>query len=166
MTRAKPNVWKTEQMYPVNLLSFCSDKSFDEVISDFEKQLGKFDQDQALSSSSDLTDSVKHMEGVSGLMVIDILEMDRLLPALISSSTRARQYLIGNPLIASMMAQHNTLAALYAPPRVLIYTKDGKTWISYDLPSTTFGRLASKNIFQIAKDLDQKFETLVLEALA
>jgi uncharacterized protein (DUF302 family) len=64
------------------------------------------------------------------------------------------------------MAQHNTLAALYAPPRVLVYTGEGKTWISYDQPSTCFGRLGSNAILETAKDLDQKFETLVRAALA
>jgi uncharacterized protein (DUF302 family) len=148
----------------VNLLTFNSSKPFDEVISDFEKQLGTFDRDRVASSPADFADLVKGMEGASGLMIFGMLEMDRL-PALVSSSTRARQYLVGNPLIASKMASHNTLAALYAPIRVLIYTLQEKTWIAYDEPSTTFGRLASNDILRTAKDLDQKFETLTRKSL-
>ena len=148
----------------MNLLTFNSSKPFDEVISDFEKQLGTFDRDRVASSPADFADLVKGMEGASGLMIFGMLEMDRL-PALVSSSTRARQYLVGNPLIASKMASHNTLAALYASIRVLIYTLQGKTWIAYDEPSTTFGRLASNDILRTAKDLDQKFETLTRKSL-
>ena len=154
----------TKQVYPVNLLTFNSSKPFDEVISDFEKQLGRFDQNQALSSPTGFQDYVKRVEGPTGLMILAMLEMS-VLPALVSSSTRARQYLVGNPLIASKMALHDTLAALYAPIRVLIYTREGKTCISYDQPSTTFGRLGSNDILQTAKDLDQKFETLTRKSL-
>lgn len=39
---------KTEQSAAVTLLSFCSDKSFEEVIVDFEKQVGRFDEKKAL----------------------------------------------------------------------------------------------------------------------
>ena len=166
MTEAVTKIAKSEHTFGINLLTFSSAKVYDQVLSDFEKQLGKLDQDKALSSGSDLIKSVQNMEGKTGLMIIGVLNMDALLPALISSGTRARQYLVGNPLIASKMAQHNTLAALYAPPRVLVYTGEGKTWISYDQPSTCFARLGSNAILETAKDLDQKFETLVRTALA
>jgi len=113
-------VSRTEQTYPVNLLTFNSAKSFDEVVDDFEKQLGRFDQNQAMMSPA-FSDYVQLTEGPSGLMIISMLEMG-VLPALASSSTHARQYLVGNPLIASKMAAH-AVAALYAPIRVLIYTR-------------------------------------------
>jgi len=157
-------VSRAEQAYPINLLTFNSIKPFDEVISDFEKQLGRYDQNQAMSSPADFPGCVKRMEGASGLMILTMLEMG-VLPALASSSTPARQYLVGNPLIASKMAAHNTVAALYAPIRVLIYISEGKTCISYDQPSTTFGRLGSNDILQTAKDLDQKFESLARKSL-
>ena len=158
------DVSMTKQAYPINLLTFNSRKPFDEVISDFEKQLGRFDQNQALSLPTSFQDYVKRTEGSSGLMILTMLEMS-VLPELASSSTPARQYLVGNPLIASKMASHDTLAALYAPIRVLIYTHEGKTCISYDQPSTTFGRLGSNDILQTAKDLDEKFEALVRKSL-
>jgi uncharacterized protein (DUF302 family) len=153
-----------EHIAPITLLNFSSEKSFDDVIVDFEKQLGRFNQEKLLASS-DLRASVKQMEGPSGLMIIAVLEMGKLLPSLVDSSTRTRQYLIGNPLIASQMAAFETLAALYAPPRVLVYTRDGKTWISYDKPSTVFGRFGKSEILQTAEDLDRKFEKLARNAL-
>jgi uncharacterized protein (DUF302 family) len=165
MNNKTENIQKLEQTNEVKLCSFNSHKPFDKVVSDFEQQLGRFDEMTALSSSN-IQKTVKSMEGTSGLMIISTLEMGKLLPALLSSSIQAKQYLVGNPYIANTMAQHNTLAALYAPPRVLIYTKDEKTWISYDLPSASFGKLSSSKIDQTAKDLDQKFEKLARIALA
>ena len=153
----------SEQSYLINLLTFNSSKPFDQVVSDFEKQLGRYDQTQA-SKSADFPSYVHRVEGLSGLMILGMLEMS-MLPALVSSSTRARQYLVGNPLIASEMALHNALAALYAPIRVLIYTCRGITCISYDQPSTTFGRLQSNNILRTAQDLDKKLETLARNSL-
>ncbi|PWT99846.1 MAG: hypothetical protein C5B53_04845 [Candidatus Melainabacteria bacterium] len=153
-----------EQAYSITLVSFKSRKPFDEVIVDFEKQLGRLNEEQ-LSSSQDLPSAIKSMEGSSGLMIIRVLDMEHLLPALTASPTRARQYLVGNPLIASKMAAFNPLAALYAPPRVLIYTRDAATLISYDKPTSVFGRLTNKEIVPIAADLDQKFESLARQAL-
>jgi uncharacterized protein (DUF302 family) len=166
MIQSTSDISTTSNAYSINLLTFNSSKSFDEVASAFEKQLGRLDQEQALSAPGDFAERVQRMEGSSGLMIIAILEMDRLVPSLTASATHARQYLVGNPLIASQMAKLDTLAALYAPPRVLIYTRDEKTWIAYDQPSTTFGRLASDDILRTAKELDKKFENLVRQALA
>jgi len=165
MTESIAKVAKSEQTFGINLLTFNSAKAYDQVLSDFEKQLGKLDQNKAVAPGVDLEESVHGMEGQSGLMIVVGFDMDPVLPSLIASGTRARQYLVGNPLIASKMAQHSTLAALYAPPRVLIYTGDGKSWISYDQPSTCFGRLGSSDILEIAKDLDRKFEQLARTAL-
>ena len=154
---------RVEHSYPINLLTFNSSKTFDQVVSDFEKQLGRFDETQA-SKSPDFPSYVRRMEGSSGLMILGMFDMSNL-PALAASSTRARQYLVGNPLIASEMASHNTLTALYAPIRVLIYTHEGRTCISYDQPSTTFGRLQSNDILRTAQDDDAKYETLARNSL-
>lgn len=166
MNSKTSNISKVEQTDSISLLSFSSSKPYEQVILDFEKQLGNFDQAKAMSSSANLQDTIKQMEGATGLMIIGVFNMDRILPAFTSSSMQVRQYQMGNPLIASSMAQHNILAALYAPPRVLIYTKEDKTWISYDQPSTAFGKLASAEIDQTAQDLDRKFEHLARTALA
>jgi hypothetical protein len=74
--------------------------------------------------------------------------------------------LIGNPLIADKMAKFDTLATLFAPPRVLLFTRDDQTCISYEQPSTTFGRLNSPEILEVANELDQKFEALAINALS
>lgn len=166
MTDSISTAAKTEQSANVNLLTFSSDKPYESVIADFEKQLGYLDREKAISAGQDLAKAVKQMEGATGLMVIHVLAMDELVPCLIASGARARQYFVGNPTIASIMAEHNTLAALYVPPRLLIYTDKGKTVIAYDQPSSSLGRFACKEILETAKNLDSKFEKLVQTALA
>jgi len=93
MTKETSNVSRAEQASPVNLLTFNSSKPFDEVILEFEKQLGRFYQDRALSSPADFPEYVKRMEGSSGLMILAMLEMG-VLPALVSSSTRDNTWLV------------------------------------------------------------------------
>ena len=149
-------------------MTSSSAKAFDDVIADFEAQLGRFDQSQTLDAQddADLSRRLGEMQGESGLMVVAVLEMDQILPRLRASSERAKQYLVGNPLIADKMASVNTLAALFAPPRVLIYSHDERTFISYQKPSTTFGRLKSDVIMVTALDLDAKFAAIVQKALS
>ena len=156
MTNSAKTPAKTEQTFAVTTVTLSSGKSFNNVIASLEEQLGRLDQEQALAAGKDLAQVIKTMEGSSGLMIISVLDMDAMLPALLAYTIRARQYSIGNPLIASKMSQHNTLAALYAPPRMLVYTQlgaPGKTFISYDQPSTVFGKLKSEEILVTAKAL-------------
>jgi hypothetical protein len=145
------------------LLTFASNKPFEKVIEDFEAQLGRLKEEEI--APDDLQGSIKKMEGSSGLMIIRTLGMDHTLPSLASTDARAHQYLIGNPLIASQMTQYNVLAAMYAPPKVLIYTQDTLTKIAYHRPSTVFGTLGGTDIRIIAIDLDRKFEHLVRTSL-
>ncbi|MDZ4835549.1 MAG: DUF302 domain-containing protein [Candidatus Melainabacteria bacterium] len=166
MTEVSLNVLKAEKVAQINLLTFYSEKPFDRVIDDFEKQLGKFDKERATIAKSDLNSVLETMVGPSGLMIIGVLDMGQLLPSLAKSGTKARQYQVGNPLIASNLAQENLLAALYAPPRVLIYMQENQTWIAYDQPSTVFGRFPTFEVRAISADLDRKFEALIRQSLA
>jgi len=166
MNTATEEVLSASQSFATNLLTFSAKKAFDKVVSDFERQLGHLDQEKALSNPVKIPDAVKRMEGASGLMIISILEMDRLLPEFASFGIKSRQYLVGNPLIADKMAKFDTLATLFAPPRVLIFTRNEETCIAYEQPSTTFGRLQSAEISETAFDLDLKFERLARAALS
>ena len=54
------------------------------------------------------------MEGSSGLMLFWTSNHGHLL-RLVSQTKAAIQYVVGNPLIAIQMTQHDIRAALYAP---------------------------------------------------
>jgi uncharacterized protein (DUF302 family) len=75
------------------------------------------------------------------------------------------QYVVGNPLIALQMTQHDIRASLYAPLRVLLYENpDGKTCIEYDKPSSLFGQFGNAEVDAVAGMLDRKLEALVARA--
>lgn len=152
-------------------LNFKSSKSFAEITSAIEKQLGKFDPTIGQSFSAtplnpgEIEAKIHAMEGSSGLMIFAVRDHGQLL-ALKSRHGLARQYVIGNPLVALEMTQHNLVAGEYAPVRVYVYVADDNlTHIDYDLPSSIFARFKSAQIDEVAKGLDEKLEKLVENAL-
>ena len=85
---------------------------------------------------------------------------------LVGQKKKAVQYLVGNPLFAIQMTQHDVRAGLYAPLRVLLYeNEDGKTCVEYDRPSSLFGQFGNANVTKVATMLDRKLEQLVAEAI-
>jgi uncharacterized protein (DUF302 family) len=76
------------------------------------------------------------------------------------------QYVVGNPLFALQMTQHDLRAGLYAPLRVLIYVDErGRTCLEYDKPSSLFGQFNDHRIASVAGMLDRKLEALVAAAV-
>lgn len=146
-------------------------KSFDAVTSAIEKQLGKYDGAavaQAIAAKlppEEIESKIHAMEGSSGFMLFTVRDHGQLL-SLKGKQAFARQYEIGNPLIAVEMTQEDLRAAEYAPLRVLVYVGDDHmTHIDYDLPSTVFGRLDSAGVDKVAKGLDEKLGALIANAL-
>jgi uncharacterized protein (DUF302 family) len=84
---------------------------------------------------------------------------------MVGARRNAKQYLIGNPLTAIQMSQHDIRAALYAPLRVLVYEqKAGQTIVEYDQPSSLFGQFGEKNVTDVALGLDTKLERALAQA--
>jgi uncharacterized protein (DUF302 family) len=146
-----------------------SDKPFEKVVQGFERQLGAFDPDlrRAATESGD-TEAVKAkigaMAGPSGFMLFGTQDHGALL-RLAGQKRKAVQYVVGNPLFALQMTQHDIRASLYAPLRVLIYENGGgKTCVEYDKPSSLFGQFGNDRISPTAAMLDKKLEALVAAA--
>jgi uncharacterized protein (DUF302 family) len=152
-------------------LNYKTSKSFDAVTAAIEKQLGKFDAAALASvmsssmSAADIESKVHAMEGSSGLMLFAIRDHGQLL-SLKGRKASAKQYELGNPLIASQMTQVDLRAGEYAPLRILVYVgTDTMTHVDYDLPSTVFGRFKSEAVGKVASGLDHKLEVLVANAM-
>jgi uncharacterized protein (DUF302 family) len=148
-----------------------TEKQFGEVTKDFERQLGKFDPTvfQALRPDADRADDararIEAMAGSSGFMLFGTTDHGALL-SIFGVKTKAIQYVLGNPLIAIQMTQHNLAAGLYAPLRVLVYEDDrGRTCLEYDKPSSLFGQFNDDRIVSVASLLDRKLEDLIAEAV-
>ena len=156
--------------FMVDHVRLATDKPFEEVTQAFEAQLGKFDGDvrKAATASEDIEEAkakITAMAGPSGFMLFGTSDHGALL-RLAGQKRKAIQYVVGNPLFALQMTQHDIRASLYAPLRVLIYEDvQGKTCVEYDRPSSLFGQFGNDRIAPTAAMLDRKLEALVAEAV-
>ena len=154
---------------PVDHVWLATDKPFGDVTQAFERQLGRFDPDvyKALAAGGDAEGArakIEAMAGPSGFMLFGTNNHGALL-RLAGQKRKAVQYVVGNPLFALQMTQHDIRASLYAPLRVLIYeNEERKTCVEYDRPSSLFGQFGDDRIAPTATLLDRKLEALVATA--
>jgi uncharacterized protein (DUF302 family) len=154
----------------IDHVQIVADAPFDKVAKAFEEQLGQFNSDvykslMAGQNVEEVRAKIKAMEGPSGFMSFRTSDHGALL-RLAGQKKKAIQYLVGNPLIALQMTQHDIRASLYAPLRVLLYENDaGKTCVEYDKPSSLFGQFDNPKVTEVAKTLDSKLEQLVAKAI-
>jgi uncharacterized protein (DUF302 family) len=146
-----------------------TNKPFEEVVHAFERQLGRFDPEVSRSlatgeNAEGARAKIEAMAGPSGFMLFGTNDHGALL-RLAGQKRKAIQYVVGNPLFALQMTQHDIRASLYAPLRVLVYeTDEGKTCVEYDKPSSLFGQFGNDRISPTAAMLDKKLEALVAAA--
>ena len=145
-------------------------KPFSEVTDALEARMGKFDPAayEELRTGADpeaVRARLEGMAGSSGFMVFRTSDHGALL-RLAGQTRKAVQYLLGNPLFAIRMTQHDIRAGLYAPLRVLLYQdEEGKTCVEYDRPSSLFGQFGNANVTEVAAMLDRKLEEPIAEAI-
>jgi uncharacterized protein (DUF302 family) len=153
----------------VDHVRLATGKPFGDVTKAFEQQVGRFDPDvyKALAEGGDAEGAkakIEAMAGPSGFMLFATHNHGALL-RLAGQKRKAIQYVVGNPLFAFRMTQHDIRASLYAPLRVLIYeNEEGKTCVEYDKPSSLFGQFQNDRISPTAAMLDDKLEGLVAAA--
>jgi uncharacterized protein (DUF302 family) len=137
----------------------------------WEQQLGQFKEEtyKSLTGVEDVEKvraKLEAMVGPSGFMLFRTSDHGSLL-RLVGQKKRAIQYLLGNPLFAIQMTQHDIRASLYAPLRVLVYENEpGKTCVEYDKPSSLFGQFGNAKVTEVAVMLDRKLEQLVVRSIA
>ena len=159
-----------DSRFTVDHVRLATDKPFEDVASAFERQLGRFEPGvyQALAAGGDAEGArarIEAMAGPSGFMLFGTQDHGSLL-RLAGQQRKAIQYVVGNPLVAPQMTQHDIRASLYAPLRVLIYEDEGgKTCVEYDRPSSLFGQFNDDRIGPTAAMLDKKLEALVAAAI-
>jgi uncharacterized protein (DUF302 family) len=157
---------KSDNHITVDHVRRTTDKPFGDVTTAFEQKLGRFEPGvyQALAAGGDAEGArakIEAMAGPSGFMLFASHNHGALL-RLAGQQRKAIQYVVGNPLFALQMTQHDIRASLYAPLRVLIYENDqGKTCVEYDRPSSLFGQFNDDRIAPTAAMLDRKLEALV-----
>jgi uncharacterized protein (DUF302 family) len=147
-----------------------TEKPFGEVAATLEARMGKFDPAvyEQLRTGADpeaVRTRLEGMAGPSGFMLFGTQNHGALL-RLARQERTAVQYIVGNPLFALQMTQHDIRASLYAPLRVLLYeNEEGNTCVEYDRPSSLFGQFGNASVTEVATMLDRRLEQLVAEAI-
>ncbi len=155
-----------DSRFTVDHVRLATDKPFEKVAQAFERRLGRFDPDvyQALAAGGDAVGArarIEAMAGPSGFMLFGTNDHGALV-RLAGQKRKAVQYIVGNPLFALQMTQHDIRAGLYAPLRVLAYEDEqGRTCLEYDKPSSLFGQFGDDRVATTAAMLDRKLEALV-----
>jgi len=143
--------------------------NFDTFTQKFEKSLGRFDPSlikDIESAPEEAQKRLKSAEGVEGLMLFEIQQHGKLL-GIVGAARQAKQYVLGNPLIAIQMTRHDIRASLYAPLRMIVYEVEGHAVrAEYDLPSSLFGQFGNADVTNVAKALDLKLENAIRKAEA
>ena len=103
---------------------------------------------------------VKSAVSQAGMMVMGEVNQGNML-AMTGLKLKATLFLVGNPNVGKKIFEQDPAAGLYVPIRVFVYEgKDGKTYVSYDKPSSLLAPLNNKDINMTASMLDQKLEGL------
>ena len=160
----------TRSRFTVDHVRVTSDKPFDGVTAALVRQLGTFNPGpfKELAAGGDakkVRGKIEALAGPSGFMLFGTRDHGLGL-RLVGQKRKAIQYVLGNPLFATQMTQHDVRASLYVPLRVLIYENDkGKTCVEYDKPSSLLGQFGNAKVTDVATMLDRKMEQLVAKAM-
>lgn len=139
--------------------------SFEEFTERLEKKvLNHLEVDWAgrlKTDPSNFENYIKQVAGGTGLMIFQIQDHGALL-GITGKPRKVRQYVIGNPITAVEMTQHDVRASLYAPLRLLVFEdEEHDVLVEYDLPSSIFAQFGNKRILEVAKSLDSKILNII-----
>jgi uncharacterized protein (DUF302 family) len=130
-----------ENLFSANQVTVASNKSFDQV-----------------------SDAVKALVAKNGMMVMAEVNQGKML-SMTGLSLNATLYLVGNPTVGKQLFEQNHSVGLYVPLRVFVYSdQNGKTYVSYDKPSTLLSQFHNEKISMIGQMLDQKLDGLATMA--
>jgi uncharacterized protein (DUF302 family) len=142
-------------------------RSFEDFTATLESLLGHLDPASLALVATDPQRAEQQLAAMGGyekLMLFGVQDHGALFH-LLGAPKKARQYIIGNPLIALQMTQHDLRAALYAPLRVLVYEAENQPLrAEYDLPSSLFGQFQNEAVTAVAQGLDAKLTKLLHHA--
>ena len=144
-----------------------TNRSFDAVVAAFEAAVGTTDEQSfraAVRASAGADDFERRMhafEGPSGFMRFMRIDHGAWMSR-IGLAARAILYILGNPLIARTLLEHDIGAGLNVPVRAMIYEDphSGTCRFAYDLPSSLMARLGNEKLLAAARRLDEKLVAL------
>src|SRR5262249_18371061 len=142
---------------------------YDDAIKSLEERLGVFGDSNDLKAQlavqkpswEKIVHLIESKMGSSGLTVFHQIDQGALL-AFKGKALRARQYAIGNPLLAIGMIERAPGVALYAPLRIAIYEdNDGNAVFTYELFSSQTLQFQNREVQSVAETVTEKVEALI-----
>ena len=157
----------------VERFSLTTSKRFEEVIAGVNAVIGHPDMAEFATSThearsfAELKSAVEKGLGKTGLMLFMQLDHGAIVRKETGRDTpMIIRFVIGNPLIMKEMAKHVPDAGSYAPVTVLVDERADGVHLSYDRMASLLAAYGNHVALQVAKDLDNKVETLLREAAA
>jgi uncharacterized protein (DUF302 family) len=154
-------------VYTVENCQHVSDKTYEELIAEFEEVTGDGDMGlvtQALSAAStaqEWEESLKDLMGLSGFGRAFSMDHGRWL-SFYGTPAKAKKYVYGNPVVAETIVRHDIRAGLQVPLSLLIYEDaDGHGCVTYDLPSSVMGFIDNPELRQAVAALDAKLTSFI-----
>ncbi len=145
--------------------SLLIERGYEKFTARLERILGRFVASKLKGlTPDDAMEALKSMEGEQGFMIIQIFDHGADL-LMVGQRRKAKQYLIGNPLLAIQVNRYDIRAALYAPLRVLVFESEpGRTVVEFDQPSTLFGQFGRNEVTDVGVEDDGKLERIIARA--
>ncbi len=142
--------------------------TFEEFTGNLEDLLGILkpaDLDFLHGNKASLAGLLENLGGDQELILFNIIEHGELLRLKGFDGKKAKQYQLGNPIMATKMTARNVSSGLYAPLRMLVHEDtDGTVLVEYDLPSSVFAQFNDPEIDQVSALMDKKVERLISAA--
>src|SRR3954470_19445142 len=155
----------------VRRFSVVSSRPFEDIVSRLTADIGRPNMDRfhaALTSAPSFADFeaiVQSSLGSSGLMEFIRFDAGEVLrKECHGRQTRILRLVVGNPLIMKEMVKHVPDAASYAPVTILIVEEANSVRLSYDTLASLVAPYGSVQASQVARDLDDKVESLIVES--
>jgi uncharacterized protein (DUF302 family) len=155
----------------VERFSVTSTKSFGDVLSGIEQQIGHPDirkflgEISAATSEEELERLVNAVVGPTDLMEFARFDQGEVLrKELGENGPRMLRLLVGNPLTMRKMAKHIHDAGSYAPVTILIDERPDGVHVSYDRMASFLAPYEESAAIQVAKDLDATVESVLVNA--
>lgn len=142
--------------------------TFEDFTGNLEDLLGILkpaDLDFLHGNKASLAGMLQNLGGEEELILFNIIEHGELLRLKGFDGRKAKQYQIGNPVMAMKMTAQNISCGLYAPLRMLVHENaDSTVLVEYDLPSSVFAQFDNPQIDSVSQLMDKKIEKLIAAA--
>jgi uncharacterized protein (DUF302 family) len=153
-------------------ISVTTNQPYDNVVAAFDARLGPAREWAAIigqllgahASWQQVEETITAQIGESGLALFFAVDHTPLL-ALAGKTSRAKQYAIGNPLLAVQMTRYVPEAALYAPLRLVVYENEGgQAIVAYDRFVSLIAQYQRPEMIDVAQEVERKLEALIAAA--